>query len=231
MPRRGDPLVTPVQAVIPVKPLGRALGRLAAVLTPSERRDLQQAMLTDLLVACRACPDLADVLVVSSDPAAGRLADTVGARVVPDHEPARGMNAAVSIGLQDAAARGLDALVLTADLPLVQPGDISAIIAAVPTVPGVVLVPSRDGTGTNALLLHPAQAMVTQLGPDSRARHNARIRDDGLAVAEVALPRVALDVDTPADLGVLVAAGVWCRTVAMCRERGFAERLAAGIAR
>ena len=40
-------------AVIPVKPIDRALGRLASVLSPGERRELQAAMLLDLLDACR----------------------------------------------------------------------------------------------------------------------------------------------------------------------------------
>ncbi len=42
-----------VGAVIPVKPIARALGRLAAVLSPAERQQLQSAMLLDLLDACR----------------------------------------------------------------------------------------------------------------------------------------------------------------------------------
>lgn len=218
-----------VQAVVPVKPLGRALGRLAAVLSPAERRDLQAAMLADLLAACRDCAALAGVLVVSADPAAGELAAGFGARVLPDHAPPQGMNAAVAIGCADAARRGLRALVLTADLPLTRPGDLAAIVAAGEAGPGVVLVPSRDGTGTNALLLDPPEAMPTRLGPDSRARHRRLARERGLALRELALPRVALDVDTPADLAAVATGGHgWCRTVDVCLRHGLAARLAVG---
>jgi len=219
-----------VQAVIPVKPLGRALGRLAAVLAPGERRDLQAAMLADLLEACRGCAALAGTLVVTSDGAAGEMAQGFGARVLPDHAPPQGMNAAVSIGRADAARRGLRALVLTADLPLTRPEDLAAVVAAAPA-PGVVLVPSRDGTGTNALLLDPADAMPTRLGPDSRARHTALVRERGLALTELALPRIALDVDTPADLAPIAAgAHGWSRTWEVCVRHGLAERLAVGTA-
>lgn len=220
-----------VQAVIPVKPLGRALGRLAAVLSPSERRDLQEAMLDDLLTACAGCPDLAGLLVVTSDPQAAALAARHGARVLPDHDPPQGMNAAVAVGCADAARRGRAALVLTADLPLARPEDLTGVIAAAPPGGGVVLVPSRAGTGTNALLIDPADAMGTLLGPDSRARHRALAGELGLALIEVVVPRIALDVDTPADLAALVA-GPWsCRTTDVCARGGLADRLTAGIAR
>ncbi|HWH15128.1 MAG TPA: 2-phospho-L-lactate guanylyltransferase [Miltoncostaeaceae bacterium] len=221
-----------VQAVIPVKPLGRALGRLAAVLAPAERRDLQAAMLADLLDACRGCAALDALLVVTSDPAAGQLAAGFGARLLPDHAPPQGMNAAVAIGRADAARQGRRALVLTADLPLTRPEDLAAIVAAAPAVAGgVVLVPSRDGTGTNALLLDPAEAMPTRLGPDSRAQHAALARERGLVLTELALPRIALDVDTPADLAPIAAgAHGWCRTTEVCVRHGLAGRLTVGTA-
>jgi 2-phospho-L-lactate guanylyltransferase len=223
--------VSAVQAVIPVKPLGRALGRLAAVLSPSERRDLQEAMLDDLLTACAGCPDFAGLLVVTSDPQAAALAARRGARVLPDHDPPQGMNAAVAVGCADAARRGRAALVLTADLPLAHPEDLAGVIAAAPPNGGVVLVPSRAGTGTNALLIDPADAMGTLLGPDSRVRHRALAGELGLALVEVVVPRIGLDVDTPADLAALVA-GPWsCRTTDVCARGGLADRLTAGIAR
>ena len=76
----------------------------------------------------------------------------------------------------------------------------------------VLLVPSRDGTGTNAMLLRPPSAMRPALGPDSRARHLARARRAGLTALTRELPGLALDIDTPADLLALMAAGVPCAT-------------------
>jgi 2-phospho-L-lactate guanylyltransferase len=220
-----------VLAVVPVKPLGRALGRLAGVLAPGERRELQDAMLADLLAACAACPDLAGTLVVTADPTAARLARTHGARVLPDHAPPQGMNPAVAIGQARAAATGMDAaLVLTADLPLAGPADLSAIVAARPGEDGVVLVPSRDGTGTNALLIAPPAAMPTRLGPDSRARHAAAAAAAGLRLRELERPWVALDVDTPEDLLLLASSGRPGRATALCARLGVSGRVAAGIA-
>lgn len=219
-----------VWAVIPVKPLRGALRRLTSALEAPVRRQLQVAMLTDVLGACAGAPGLAGVLVVTSDPDAAAMARRIaGAQVLPDHEPPRGMNAAVARGLVAvAAARADAALVLTADLPLARPEDIAAILAAGQAGPSSLLVPSADGTGTNAMLLRPPAALAPRLGPDSYARHVAQAGRRGLATARLELPRLALDIDTPADLTALVATGGTGATLEVCARLRITERLGAG---
>ena len=153
-------------AVLPVKPLRGALRRLTPALDAPVRRELQVAMLTDVLAACAGARELAGVMVVTSDPAARGMAETIaGARVVPDHHPPRGMNAAVVRGLEAVAAAGADgALVVTADLPLARPGDLDAVVIAAPPGPSVTVAPSWDGTGTNAMLLRPPAALTPASG-------------------------------------------------------------------
>jgi 2-phospho-L-lactate guanylyltransferase len=199
--------------VVPVKPAGVALRRLGGVLGARTRRELQAAMLADVLGACAAARGLAEVLVVTADPEAAGRAAAQGARVIPDHDPPRGMNAAVAIGLDEAARAGAEAaLVLTADLPLASAAEIESVLAAAGPPGSVLLVPSRDGTGTNAMLLRPPGAIRPALGPDSRARHLARARRAGLVALTRELPGLALDIDTPRDLLALMASGVPCAT-------------------
>ena len=219
-----------VWAVVPVKPLRGALRRLTPALEAPVRRELQVAMLTDVLRACAGARDLAGVLVVTSDPDATALAAGIAsARVVPDHDPPRGMNAAVARGLVAVVDQGAEAaLVLTADLPLARPEDIAAIVAAGPPVPSALLVPSVDGTGTNAMLLRPPSALGPRLGPDSYARHLAQTTRRGLASVRLELPRLALDIDTPEDLTALVATGGSCATLDVCARRRIIEGLEAG---
>jgi 2-phospho-L-lactate guanylyltransferase len=219
-----------VWAVIPVKALRGALRRLTSALEAPVRRELQVAMLTDVLGACAGADGLAGVLVVTSDPDAAALGAAIaGARVVPDHDPPRGMNAAVARGLVAVAGGGADAaLVLTADLPLARPDDIAAILAAGPADPSALLVPSADGTGTNAMLLRPPAALAPRLGPDSYARHTAQAVRRRLPVTRLELPRLALDIDTPADLTALVGVGGACATLEVCARLRVAERLEAG---
>ncbi len=219
-----------VWAVVPVKPLRGALRRLTSALEAPVRRELQVAMLTDVLGACAGARDLAGVLVVTSDPVAAGLGRAIArARVVPDHDPPRGMNAAVARGLAAVADAGAGAaLVLTADLPLARPEDIAAIVAAAPPAPAALLVPSADGTGTNAMLLRPPGVLDPRLGPDSYARHLAQAARRGLVSARLDLPRIALDIDTPADLAALVAGGGDCGTLAVCARLRIVERIEAG---
>jgi 2-phospho-L-lactate/phosphoenolpyruvate guanylyltransferase len=190
--------------VIPVKPLGTALGRLGPVLPAAARRELQWEMLGAVLSACVDARGLDEVLVVTGDPVVAGLAGAFGARVVADHDPPRGMNAAVLTGCETALVEGADAaLVLTGDLPLIRPSDIDTIIANAPRGPGVVLAPSRDGTGTNAMLLAGPRVLTPQLGPGSLGRHTSQAVGLQLPAVRCELPTVALDIDTPEDLVIL----------------------------
>jgi 2-phospho-L-lactate guanylyltransferase len=219
-------------AVVPAKRLEGALRRLAPALGRPIRRELQVAMLRDVLGACAGASGLAGVLVVTSDPAVAALArELTGAAVIGDHDPPRGMNGAVARGLDAVAGRGAAAaLVMTADLPLARADDVDAIVAAAPPSPSAVLVPSHEGTGTNAMLLRPPGAIAPRLGPDSLARHLALADRSGVLVRRLERPRVALDIDTPRDLAALIARGDDCATVAACARLSVADRLAAGSA-
>jgi 2-phospho-L-lactate/phosphoenolpyruvate guanylyltransferase len=190
------------------------------------------AMLEDVFSACAGAPGLAGLLVVTSDPEVGVQARRLaGAAVIADHDPPRGMNGAVARGLGWAEEAGAGAaLVLTADLPLIRPDDVAAVLTAARPGPSAVLVPSHDGTGTNAMLLRPPRAIAPRLGPRSLARHLAQAARRGVAVERLERPRVALDIDTPRDLAALIARGEDCATTAACARLRVAERLAAGSA-
>ncbi|MFM8828605.1 MAG: 2-phospho-L-lactate guanylyltransferase [Actinomycetota bacterium] len=191
-----------VGAVVPVKRLGYALGRLARTLDRSERRVLQSAMLGDVLAALSGSTRLGEIVVVTSDARARAVAESVGARTVADHDPPQGINAAVSLGI--AALDSRSALVVVSDLPLITAADVDHLIGAAPDGDAAVLARSEDGTGTNAMLLTPPDALVPQLGPDSLIHHRAQAAALGVPVEVVHHPGIALDVDTPDDLAELV---------------------------
>ncbi len=212
-------------AVIPVKRLGRALRRLSRILQPDDRRELQIAMLEDVLAACRAAERLDGIVVVTEDPDAAMLAQDSGAAAVPDHDPPEGMNAAVEIGLQTVDEHGADAaLILVSDLALASGPAIDAVIDAAPGGRGAVLVPSRDGTGTNALLLEPPRALVPQLGANSRAKHLAHAAQLEVRLVELEVSELALDVDTAQDLADLARSPSKGRAAELTRERGLVSQ-------
>jgi 2-phospho-L-lactate guanylyltransferase len=219
-------------ALVPAKRLEGALRRLAPALERPVRRELQVAMLRDVFAACVGAAELAGVLVVTSDPeVAGLARQLAAADVIADHDPPQGMNGAVERGLGALAARRAEAaLVLTADLPLALPEDVTAILAASPPAPSAVFVPSHEGTGTNAMLLRPPRAIAPGLGPRSLARHLASAARRGAVARLLERPRLALDIDTPRDLAALIARGDECATAAACARLSVAERLGAGSA-
>lgn len=215
-----------VAGIVPVKPLGVALGRLARVLDAPTRRELQMGMLADVLSTCRRTTSLTELIVVTADPEAAALARDHQAHVIADHSPPRGMNPAVVIGLAAAHVAGADAaLVLTADLPAARPEDLEQIIATMGEGEGVTLVPSDDGTGTNALLIRPPDAFAPQLGIDSRASHREQAALRDIELREFACPGIALDVDTPADLARFIAAGSPGVAQAICTRLRVADHL------
>jgi 2-phospho-L-lactate guanylyltransferase len=131
-----------------------------------------------------------------------------------------GLNAAVRKGLAEAgAADAQQALVLPGDVPLASAQEIAE-LCAMPG-PGVRLVPSADGAGTNALLLAPADAIAPGFGRGSCARHIARALAQGCAIEVLRLPGLASDIDGPRDLARLTdddRRGERYRFVVLARE-------------
>ena len=105
------------------------------------------------------------------------------------------------------------------DLPLLRAADVEAVLAACPSEQGAVLVPSRDRTGTNALLRTPPDLFSSHFGPGSLAKHLAEARRFPAGARLLRVPRIELDVDDADDLEALEAAeGVGENTSSALRE-------------
>ncbi len=122
-----------------------------------------------------------------------------------DHE--QGHNIAAGLGIGAALDAGFDrALLVPGDCPALDPDELEASAhAAGRRRPRVLIVPDRHGTGTNALLLTPPDALAPSFGPGSCARHAAHARAAGIHAEVVEVPSLALDIDTPEDLAALAA--------------------------
>jgi 2-phospho-L-lactate guanylyltransferase len=186
-----------VWAVVPVSPLAEGKSRLSPVLDAPARRRLNQAFLETVLGVAAAVVGPARTLVVSRCAEALAVASGCGAATLA--ETGGGLNAALAQAAAHIAGRGSALLALPADLPLVRPADLKALIRAARCGPCVVLAGDRAGTGTNALLVRPPDAIAFRFGPHSRAAHLREARRRGLAVRTLRRPGLAFDVDTPAD--------------------------------
>jgi 2-phospho-L-lactate/phosphoenolpyruvate guanylyltransferase len=186
-------------AILPIKSFDHAKQRLSETLDPVTRRVLAEAMFSDVLVALRRSQLIERVLVVSGDHGAQRIAAGYGAMVLEDHE--LGHNEAVALGLARALELGAErALLIPGDCPLLDPGELDELVSRPAARRSVLIVPDRHGTGTNALLLTPPDALAPAFGPGSRHRHEALAKRVGIEVQTVAVSSLGLDVDTPEDL-------------------------------
>ncbi len=153
-------------AIVPVKPLMRGKSRLAGVLTPDERADLNRRLLIHTLSTLATIAEIEQILVISRDHTALALARSFGARTVQENG-APHLNIALARATAVAknfSARGV--LVVPADLPLLSSEDIGAILARAAQPPVVVVAPDRRRQGTNALLISPVGLIDFEFGPE-----------------------------------------------------------------
>jgi 2-phospho-L-lactate/phosphoenolpyruvate guanylyltransferase len=185
-------------AVLPVKRFDAAKQRLAS-LDEGRRRELAGAMVADVVEAIGKARAIDRLIVVTGDPLAQELASEAGAEVVPDPEDAGHVEAAQA-GIARAEVEGAERVVLLAgDCPLLDPRELDRLLTGIPGS-YVGIVPDRHGTGTNALLLSPPDAIVPAFGEGSRDRHVEAARQAGVPFGIEELPSIELDLDTPADV-------------------------------
>jgi 2-phospho-L-lactate guanylyltransferase len=87
------------------------------------------------------------------------------------------------------------------------------------------MVPSRDGTGTNAILRTPPTLFPSHFGPNSFAKHRSEAEQAGARIILRRNVRLEMDVDDESDLRALLrhdltdtATGKWLE------ENGVAAR-------
>jgi 2-phospho-L-lactate guanylyltransferase len=192
----------PTIAVVPVKALVQAKSRLSVRLDADGRRRLVLAMLADVLAALGACPQLGGIIVVTPDDDVATAARERGADVLLEDAPAGDLNGAIALGIAQAADRGAGAVVVVpGDVPLATPGELTKLLATSKGMGvAVAVAPSRDGNGTNALVLTPPDVLAPAFGPNSCQRHLSQARAKGLSRRVIELPGLGFDVDEPGDL-------------------------------
>ncbi|HEY1511621.1 MAG TPA: 2-phospho-L-lactate guanylyltransferase [Solirubrobacteraceae bacterium] len=189
-------------AILPIKSFGDAKQRLAHQINASARRALAEAMFSDVLVALKRTDAVSDILVVTADSGAQRIAGGYGATVLDDDD--EGHNIAARNGIREALMSGADrALLVPGDCPMLDPKQLAQLLDRPVPERSALVIPDRHGTGTNALLLTPPESLTPAFGPGSCQRHveHARASDAEPEVIEVS--SLALDVDTPEDLALL----------------------------
>ncbi|HUZ73524.1 MAG TPA: 2-phospho-L-lactate guanylyltransferase [Stellaceae bacterium] len=212
-----------IRAVVPVKAFALAKQRLAGVLPAALRQALARAMLEDVLDALARTDGLAGILVVTADDDAARIAARFGAGVT-EVAARDGHSEAVAAAAGRLAQAGEGMLTIAADVPLAAPADFAAMLDACPRGGGFVIVPARDGHGSNAVLCVPAVAVPLRFGADSYAPHAAAAAAHGMAPVTLRLARLALDIDGPDDLAEFLSVEQDTRARDVLRRHGIGHR-------
>lgn len=204
--------------LLPVKDLNNAKKRLMGVLTPQERFALAGAMLSDTLRAVRGVRRAEKIFVVTNYEPVVQLAEENRWEILREEQQISESHS-VDAASRICEDRGVTALLrVPLDVPLVQAGDIDELLAVECEAPALVIVPSRDGSGTNAILRMPPALFPSHFGMGSYAKHVGEAERIGARVILRRNARLEMDVDDEADLRVLLkndlsgtATGRWLR--------------------
>jgi len=189
--------------LIPVKDLRNAKQRLAPALPQSDRTALAEAMFDDFCASVVQIHCVDQIFVITSYEPAIERAHSLGWEVLRETSQ-ESESASVDAASRICAERGITSLArLPIDLPLITPADIEQIFAAVRLAPSAVIVPSRSGTGTNALLRTPPALFPSRFGPNSFPKHSREAEQCGADLAVLRNERLELDVDDWDDLQFL----------------------------
>jgi len=186
--------------LLPVKDLHNAKKRLMGVLMPEERVALAGAMLADTVRAVRGARSVDKIFVVTNYEPVMQLVEQGRWEILREEQQ---ISESDSV---DAASRicervGVSGLLrLPLDLPLIQSSDIDELLTVECQAPALVIVPSRDGTGTNAMLRTPPTLFPSHFGNGSFAKHLSEAERAHACVTVRRNPRLEMDVDDEAEL-------------------------------
>jgi 2-phospho-L-lactate guanylyltransferase len=188
--------------LLPVKDFHHAKQRLAPVLDVEKRAALAHAMLADVLDALSAASEPSRIVVYTASESVVRTVQPFGFEIIHERQVS-GHSAAVNAILPVLCETSERILVIASDLPHLSADEIDRALTV--ECPALAIMPSRDGTGTNGIIVTPPFAINADYGPGSFRRHLDAAARAGMAPGVLELPGVAFDIDTPEDLRLFSA--------------------------
>jgi 2-phospho-L-lactate guanylyltransferase len=185
-------------AILPVKNPAAAKQRLREMLTSEQRKMLARMLFRRTLTELCHADGIDRIVVVTSDLESARIGRDAGALVLEETGQVSHSQSA------DAACRHVEelgastAMLVPIDVPTVSAADFSLLAAS--AGPGLGIVPSEDGTGTNALVRTPPSCIESRFGPGSFKAHLDQAASKGVSTKVMRIPGLMFDVDTPVDI-------------------------------
>ncbi len=191
--------------LLPLKRPDGAKQRLAGFLNFEQRERLFWAMLEDVAIAIEeaALPD--KIVTVTSSEQVLKYARGRGWEVLLESEQ-RSESASVDDASLKLSRQGVNSVLrIPGDVPLLCASDVDEILDQSEFSQSCVLVPSRNGKGTNAILRTPPNVFPSRFGENSFELHRMEAENRDVSVRIHKSDRLALDVDTPSDIELLLS--------------------------
>jgi 2-phospho-L-lactate guanylyltransferase len=202
-------------AILPVKSPQNAKQRLTGFLAAEQRETLARMLYRQTLAALCRAEGIDQIVVVTSDPEIAEHARSSGALVFEENEQVSHSVSADAACLRAMEMGASTVLLVPIDVPTATPVDFSRLAAS--ARPGLIVVPSSDGTGTNALVRTPPNCIESRFGPGSFRKHLDQALSKGLRTDVLRLRGLMFDIDTPEDVAELIASSHECEVSSFLR--------------
>ncbi|MGA2881501.1 MAG: 2-phospho-L-lactate guanylyltransferase [Bryobacteraceae bacterium] len=202
-------------AILPVKNPQNAKQRLTGFLAVEQRETLARMLYRQTLAALCRAEGIDRVVVATSDIEIADHARQSGALVFEENEQISHSASADAACLRAMEMGASTVLLVPIDVPTVTPADFTRLAAS--ARPGLIVVPSSDGTGTNALVRTPPDCIESRFGPGSCRAHLDQALSKGLSADVLRLPGLMFDIDTPEDVAELLARPHHCQVSSFLR--------------
>lgn len=190
-------------ALLPVKSPHNAKQRLGGFLSAEQREKLARILYKQTLATLCKAEGIDRVVVVTNDAEVAEYARSSGTLVFEEKEQVSHSASADAACLRAIHLGATTVLLVPIDVPLATPADFSRLAAA--ARPGLIVVPSADGTGTNAMARTPPDVIESRFGPGSCRAHLDQARLKSVPADILRLPGLMFDIDTPEDVAELLA--------------------------
>ncbi len=185
---------TMITALVPIKSRHQCKTRLSEHLDAEQRLALVRSMLNHVINILGQHPLIGRIIVLTPE------RDQLHRGIEIAHDQGGDLNSSLAIAFDNLCADAADkVLILPADLACVSTADIDALLHSSRHC-DVVIAPSSDGGGTNALLLPSACHFEPLFGNNSFRRHLQHFTRAGYRCGVVRTTGLGFDVDTAADL-------------------------------
>ena len=188
-------------AIIPVKTFSKAKTRLN--LQQTSKEEICSIMLQEVLKTISASKLINKIVMVSKDEAALKIGRQFNVIELFDDES--GVNNAINLADKYLFDKKFDcSVIFPQDIPIMTSFDIDTLLGFIRSIDSVIIVPSRQFNGTNALVRCPASLMQTKYDMGSYTHQmdaaNAKAKNISIAL----IRRMLLDIDDESDLAFML---------------------------